>query len=399
MEGWGETLLAGKRGGRLVTLTRQSRTIAQVAEAPPRPGDSIYLTIDRSLQADAENILGQRLGAIVVLDPNTGHVLAMASYPRFDPNQFVGNLDPTVWVALIADPANPLLARGSQGLYPPGSVFKTVTLMAAMERLGLTADTTYTCTGTWNRLGNEFVKTCWLKSGHGTISLQEGLTQSCDVVFYELGLALQNSDPQILPDVARACGLGNPTGITGVQEANGLVPDREWKLAERGESWFPGDTVNMAIGQSFLLTTPLQIANLMAAIANGGRLYRPQLILRIVERSGTERAMPPEVLGALPASPQTLAVMRAALAAVPVRGTAREAFAGVTFTVAGKTGTSETGQEKPHAWFAGYAPAEAPQVVVAVIVEHVGEGSKEAAPLCRQMMDAYFARQAPPPTS
>jgi penicillin-binding protein 2 len=399
VEGWGETLLAGKRGGWLVTLTAQSRTVAQVAEAPPRPGDSIYLTIDKGLQSDAENILGQRLGAIVVLDPNTSYVLAMASYPRFDPNLFVGGIDPAVWSALISDPNNPLLARCSQGLYPPGSTFKPITLMAAMEKVGLAPDSTYTCTGTWNRLGNEFVKTCWLKSGHGTISLQEGLTQSCDVVFYEVGLALQNSDPQTLPDMARACGLGQQTGITGVQEAAGLVPDREWKLAQRGESWFPGDSVNLAIGQGYALTTPLQMANLMAAIANGGRLYRPQLVLRVVERSGTERVMPPEAVANLPASPQTLAVIRTALAAVPVRGTAREAFAGVGFTVAGKTGTSETGQEKPHAWFAGYAPAEAPQVVVVVVVEHAGEGSKEAAPLCRQIMEAYFARQAPPPTT
>jgi penicillin-binding protein 2 len=266
-----------------------------------------------------------------------------------------------------------------------------------MERLGLTADSTFTCTGTWNRLGNAFVKTCWLKSGHGVINLQNGLTQSCDVVFYEVGLALQQSDPQILPDVARACGLGKLTGITGVQEAGGLVPDREWKLAERGESWFPGDTVNLAIGQSFLLTTPLQIANIMAAVANGGNIYRPQLILRIVERSGTERSMQPEVLGNLPISPENLAVIRTALEGVTQgpRGTASEAFAGAAFTSAGKTGTSETGQEKPHAWFAGYAPAETPQVAISVVLEHSGEGSKEAAPLFRQMVEAYFARLTP----
>ncbi|MGC8877936.1 MAG: penicillin-binding transpeptidase domain-containing protein, partial [Anaerolineae bacterium] len=208
VEGWGETILAGKRGGRLVTLTRQNREATLIAEAPPRPGDSIYLSIDKGLQADAENILGQRPGAIVVLEVNTGFVLAMASYPRFDPNLFVNGIDPTTWTALVSDPNRPLLERCAQGVYPPGSVFKVVTMMAGMEHLGLTPDTTYTCLGTWNRLGNAFVKTCWLKAGHGTISLREGLTQSCDVVFYEVGLALQNRDPQILPDVARACGLG-----------------------------------------------------------------------------------------------------------------------------------------------------------------------------------------------
>ncbi|MCS7261094.1 MAG: penicillin-binding transpeptidase domain-containing protein, partial [Anaerolineae bacterium] len=345
----------------------------------------------------AENILGQRPGAIVVLEVHTGFVLAMASYPRFDPNLFVGGIDSTTWAALLNDPNRPLLERCAQGVYPPGSVFKVVTMMAGMEHLGLTPDTTYVCLGTWNRLGNAFVKTCWLKAGHGTISLQDGLTQSCDVVFYEVGLALQNRDPQILSDVARACGLGKPTGITGVQEVAGLVPDRVWKLRERAESWFPGDTVNLAIGQGFLLTTPLQIANLMAAIANGGRIYRPQLVLRVVERSGNERTMQPEVLGNLPVSARNLTVIREALKNVtrPPRGTAREAFAGASFTAAGKTGTAESGQEKPHAWFAGYAPAESPQIAVAVVLEHAGEGAKEAAPLFRQMVEAYLARLNP----
>jgi len=395
VEGWGEAILAGKRGGRLVTLTRQNREASLVAEVPPRPGDNIYLSIDKGLQADAENILGQRLGAIVVLDANSGLVLAMASYPRFDPNLFVSGIDAATWAALGNDPNRPFLERGTQGVYPPGSVFKVVTMMAGMEKLGLTRDTTYTCLGTWNKLGSAFVKTCWLKSGHGTINLQDGLTQSCDVVFYEIGLALHNSDPQILPDMARACGLGKPTGITGIQEVTGLVPDRAWKLSERAESWFPGDTVNLAIGQGFLLTTPLQIANLMAAIANGGRIYRPQLVLRIVERSGQERIMQPEVLGSLPVSAQNLVVIREALTNVtrPPRGTAREAFVGAGFTAAGKTGTAESGQEKPHAWFAGYVPAESPQVAIAVVLEHAGEGAKEAAPLFRQMVEAYLARQ------
>jgi penicillin-binding protein 2 len=398
VEGWGEVQLAGKRGGRLVTKTSQYREVAVIAEAPPRPGDSIYLTIDKGLQADAENILGQRLGAIVVLEPSTGFVLAMASYPRFDPNQFVDGLDAATWAALRDDTKRALWERGAQGTYPAGSIFKIATMIAGMEKLGLTAESPFTCNGRWNRLGSGFTKTCWLKSGHGQINLQNGLTQSCDVVFYEIGLALQNTDPQILPDVARACGLGNLTGISGVQEVAGVVPDRQWKLAEKGESWFPGDTVNLAIGQGDLQITPLQIANLVAAIANGGMIYRPQLIHRIVERAGTERVSQPEVKGYLPVSPQNLAVIRAAMEGVVKgpRGTAREAFADATFTCAGKTGTSETSREEPHAWFAGYAPAEAPQVAIAVVLENAGEGSKLAAPVFRQIVEAYLARQVLP---
>ncbi len=394
VEAWGEEILAGRRGGRLVTLTAQNHETSVVAQVAPKPGDSIYLTLDKGLQADAENILGERLGAIVVMDVNTGFVLAIASYPRFDPNLFATGIEQIDWTALSSDANNPLLGRGTQGQYPPGSVFKVVTMMAAMEKLGLTPDTTFTCLGTWNRLGENFVKTCWLTSGHGTINLRDGLTQSCDVVFYDVGLALQNADPEILPQMARACGLGALTGITGVEEAAGLVPDREWKLTEQGESWFPGDSVNMAIGQSYLLTTPLQVANLMAALANGGSLYRPRLVQRIAERTGNERLIEPEILARLPASPETLAVIRAAMEGVVngPRGTAREAFAGASFTAAGKTGTSETGQAEPHAWFAGYAPADSPKVAIAVILEHAGEGSEVAAPVFRQMFEAYLAR-------
>jgi penicillin-binding protein 2 len=174
------------------------------------------------------------------------------------------------------------------------------------------------------------------------------------------------------------------------------VPDPTWKLTEKGESWFPGDSVNLAIGQSYLLSTPLQIANLLAAVGNGGTLYRPQLVQRIAERSGTEQVSQPAALARLPVSAETLAVIQAALQGVVSgrRGTAREAFQGATFTAAGKTGTAETSQAAPHAWFAGYAPADSPQVAIAVVLEYAGEGSKEAAPVFRQMAEAYFARQS-----
>jgi penicillin-binding protein 2 len=400
VEGWGEPYLAGRRGGRLVTLTEHNEEVALVAETTSRPGGSIHLTIDKEFQADVERILGHRPGAIAVLDPNTGFVLAIASYPSFDPNLFATGIDPKTWADLSTNPHRPLVGRGTQGAYPPGSVFKIVTMATGMAELGLAADTPYICTGTWDRLGDEFVKTCWLETGHGHISLQDGLTQSCDVVFYEVGLALQNADPQLLPDGARAFGLGAATGIAGVEETAGLVPDPAWKLAQKAESWFPGDSVNLAIGQSYLLATPLQIANMLAAVGNGGTLYRPQLVRRIVEPIGPEQVNQPEVLTRLPISPEGLAAIRAGLeGVVSGRGTAREAFEGAAFTSAGKTGTSETGQEEPHAWFAGYAPAEVPQVAVAVLLEHAGEGSKEAAPLFRQVVEAYFARQSGAPTS
>ena len=393
VEGWGEPYLAGRRGGRLVTLTQHNEEVALVAETASRPGGSIHLTVDKGFQADVERILGQRQGAIVVLDPNTGFVLAIASYPGFDPNLFATGVDPKTWAALSTNPHRPLVGRGTQGAYPPASIFKIATMAAGMEALGLVATSPFVCTGTWDRLGDEFIKTCWLETGHGHINLQDGLTQSCDVVFYDVGLALHNVDPQLLPDAGRDFGLGTATGIAGVEETAGLMPDPAWKLAQKAESWFPGDSVNLAIGQSYLLSSPLQIANMLAAVGNGGTLYRPQLVRRIVEPIGPEQVNQPEVLARLPVSPEHLAVIRKGLEDVVsgVRGTAREAFEGMAFTAAGKTGTAETGQEEPHAWFAGYAPADAPQVAVAVLLEHAGEGSKKAAPLFRQVVEAYFA--------
>ncbi len=395
-ESWGEPYLAGRRGGRLVTLTKHNEEVAQVAEAFPRPGGSIYLTIDKGLQADAERILDQRPGAIAVIDPNSGFVLAAASYPRFDPGLFAAGIDQKAWRELSTNPHQPLVGRVTLGAYPPGSVFKIATMAAGMGKLGLVAGSPFVCTGTWDKLGEEFIKTCWLKTGHGQISLQDGLTQSCDVVFYEVALALHNADPQILPNTARDFGLGVVTGLAGVEETAGLVPDAAWKLAKKGEGWFPGDSVNLGIGQSYLLATPLQIANLLAAVGNGGTLHRPQLVQRIVEPVGPEQVTRPEVLDRLRVSPEHLLVIRTALEGVVSgqTGTAREAFQGATFTAAGKTGTAETGQEEPHAWFAGYAPANAPQVAVAVVLEHAGEGSKEAAPVFRKMVEAYFSRQS-----
>ncbi|MCG3209690.1 MAG: hypothetical protein FOGNACKC_03317 [Anaerolineae bacterium] len=395
VEAWSEDVLAGKPGARLAILNRDGKTVFDLARTDAQRAGSIYLTVDQVLQADAERILGRQLGAMVVLDSRTGFVLAMASYPRFNPNLFVNGIDQATWTALSTDPNRPFVNRCTVGVYPPGSVFKIVTIAAALEKLNLTYDASFYCTGTWNRLGDQFVKTCWLKSGHGRINLQDGLTQSCDSVFYDVGLALHEINPNILPDLGRAFGLGKLTGITGVEETTGLMPDPDWKQKELGESWFPGDTVNMAIGQGFLLVTPLQIAGLLAAVGNRGTLYKPQLIQRIANPANTEQVSQPQIVGQLPVSPENLAVIRTGLERVVSgpRGTARKAFAGAPFTAAGKTGTAESGQEQPHAWFAGYCPAESPEIAIAVILEHAGEGSQAAAPLFRQMAEAYFDRQ------
>jgi len=398
VEGWGEPFLAGRRGGRLVTNSAGSgggNVLSEVAAAAARPGGNIYLSLDIALQERAESILGARRGAIVVMEP-TGFIKAMVSYPRFLPDDFATGINPATWNALLNDPNRPLINRPTQGLYPPASVFKIVSAAAAMEYLGYGAETPFFCSGTWDGLGDEFVKKCWLERGHGPINLQEGLTQSCDVVFYEVGLALHREDPNWLSGMARAFGLGQETGLMGGGELAGVVPDAEWKQRVRKEPFFDGDAVNMAIGQGDILVTPLQIARLMAALGNGGILYRPQLVRRLSSRDAGDQFFEPETIGALPISATTLDVIQNGLFSVAHSryGTASQAFAGWGNTVVGKTGTAETVVDEPHAWFAGYSPAIEPQVVIVVLLENAGEGSEEAAPLYRAMADTFFGLNA-----
>jgi len=401
VERWGEIYLAGQRGSRLVVLDPRGRFVTTLAERPVVPGRSIYTTLDRNLQQAVEAILGDRTGAIVVLDPHNGQVLAMASSPAFDPNLFATGIAPETWEVLANDPRRPLLNRATQGTYPPGSVFKIITMAAVLETGLFTPQSTFTCTGLWTGLGPEWAKPCWLRRGHGTIDLVTALAASCDYTFYELGLQLYNHDPNVLPHYARLFGLGRPTGLEAASEAAGLVPDDAWKRETTGEGWAPGDNVNLAIGQGFLVVTPLQIAVMLAAIGNGGTIYRPQAVLRVAASPGEpEVTFPPQAVGQLPLTPEHLQAIRQGLlgATTDPRGTATHVFQGLGISVAGKTGTAQvdSGEAEPHAWFAGYAPAEDPQIAVVVVVEHGGEGSKAAAPLFRQVIETYFGLTTTP---
>jgi len=401
LERWGEPYLAGQRGGRLEIVTRQGQVVAVLADKPARESSSLYTTFDREFQKKVQDILGSRLGAIVVLEVNTGRVLALATYPRFDPNLFATGISPWDWQSLQSDWRRPLVNRATQGTYPPGSVFKIVTMAAGMEAGGLSASSTFLCRGVWTGLGPEWPKTCWLRSGHGNISLEKALTVSCDITFYQVGLMLNGVDENLLPDYARRCGFGAPTGIE-IEEEAGLVPDPAWKIQAKGEGWAPGDTVNMAIGQGELLVTPLQVANLLAAVGNGGTLYRPQVVEMIAsDPNEPEWTFRPVELARLPIGEEHLAVIRDSLYKVTAAsyGTAYRAFEGFALTAAGKTGTAESGQRLPHAWFAGYVPAEDPEIAIAVIVEHAGEGSVYAAPLFRRVAETYFQIRPRPETT
>ncbi len=397
LEAWGEEILAGQHGGALTIVTETGEKVTTLAEREIVPSRAIYTTFDRDFQEQVQTILGGRKGAIVVLDVHTGAVRALSSGPGFDPNVFIGPAGAVGRSQILADPHRPLFNRATQGTYPSASVFKIVTMSAAMEDAGMDPQqTSFYCPGYWEGLGPASRKTCWKTDGHGDIILQDGLTASCDVVFYAVGQTLDGVGQDVLPRFARGFGFGELTGLEGVTEDAGLVPDPDWKVNTIGEGWWIGDTVNLAIGQGYLLVTPLQVARMIAAVANGGTLYRPYIIERIgSEGSGEpEQVAQPEATGTLPISPEHLAAIQEALLGVTTRaiGTAANRFAGLNIPVAGKTGTAEVGGPDtiPHSWFAAYAPADNPEIAIVALVENAGEGTTVAAPLVRQVVEAYY---------
>lgn len=397
LELWGEPYLAGTRGGRLVILSPSNVVTATLANIPAKQSQNIYTTLDIDAQEITEKALSARAraGAAVVIDISNGNVLALASFPTWDPNKLSQRMTPAEFRALMNDPGDPLVNRASQSAFQPGSVFKIVSYAAAIEKGGYSSNALFNDPGFWDGLGQNNRKYCWTwpitGKGHGTISLSNALTQSCNVTFYQIGQKLDQIDRNLLPSFARAFGFGKETGIQ-LAESPGIVPDPNQGV------WRPGDPINLVIGQGELLTSPLQVANMLAAVANGGTLYKPNIVSRISSLAdGTEKTFPAEARGKLPVSAGTLASIRQALYRVTTDkdGTAVNAFKGSKVTVAGKTGTAEVFKEgEPHSWFAAYAPAENPKIAVVVIAEHGGEGSKTAAPIVREIVEKYFALPA-----
>jgi penicillin-binding protein 2 len=414
IERWGENYLSGTRGGVLTVIGPNGEYLTTIQEQEPKQARSIYTTFDMEFQAAVEQALAEaieshpmgRAGSIVVMDVQTGAIRAIASYPTYNPNIFDStrvNASEEL-SAVLNDSGRPLVNRVTQGEYPPGSTFKIVTFTAAVNSDLYTADSLYTSTGTWDRLGENFVKVDWRQGGHGTVSLRQALTVSCNSCFYDVGYNLDFVDQNYFPSVARQFGLGSPTGIVGLLEASGLIPDPAWKLANQGEGWATGDSVNMAIGQGFVLVTPLQMAWLIAAVANGGTLLRPTVIDRIGAGGGApEEAWPVEGTSSIPLTDQDRNYVRDALVAVATSdiGTASGVLRSMPIVTAGNTGTSETPSGVPHAWFAGYAPAapytqndgtviNAPEIAVVVMIENSGEGSAVAAPIFRRIVELYY---------
>lgn len=401
-----EEYLAGVRGGTLSLISPTGETIDVLHEVAAQPGRDVHTTFDAAFQRAVQTALEEGIvtygagqaGAAVVIDVNTGAIRAMASFPTFDVSAFSEVRDDAASVlqTLLDDPRNPLYNRASQGEYPPGSTFKMVTIASAMASGLFDKDTPYYCSGIWEEAGPNLVKYDWLRTGHGNLNLQQGLTGSCNPYMYHIGFTMENVNPFALPEMARGFGLGKPTQILGAPESIGAIPDPEWILNTYGTGWSPGDSINMAIGQGYVLATPLQIANMTAAIANGGAIYRPTLIERIAEAPGMpEQLIQPEVIGEVPIAPDDMRVVQAGMDDVTSNtqiGTAWDRFIDFPYSTAGKTGTAESPgvDTAPHAWFTGYMPVETPEVAIVVLVENGGGGYEIAAPIFRRIAELYY---------
>ena len=391
-----DRFLRGRAGQKLIEADALGHEKRTVSVEKPRAGDDLYLTIDLRLQKLAEELLGDEAGAIVALDPKTGEVLALASRPAFDPNVLSRELTAKQWEEVVQHEGRPLTNRATQGQYPPGSTFKIAMAAAALETKTVEPSTQIRCAGGY-QFGRRFYRD-WKAGGHGLMNVTEALVQSCDVFFYTAG---QRMGIDTIASYAKLFGLGSPTGIELPSERLGIVPSTDWKQKVRSEQWLPGETISASIGQGYVTVTPIQMASLTATVANNGVPVRPRLVKAVMDRAtGRVLELPSVPLSRLSIRPETLAIIRNALAGVVTEGTARSAKSSLV-TIAGKTGTAQAlslrlGPEKnipkkfrDHAWFVSYAPVESPRIAVTILVEHMGHGGSAAAPLAKQMIEAF----------
>ncbi len=426
-----EDLLRGVKGQKHIQVDAYEREILVVAEEPATQGDSIMLTIDVDLQQVVEDALRKgmeaahsKVGVALVMDPRTGEMLAMSALPTYDNNLFSGGISYEDYARLTNDPTHPLVNHAISGQYPPGSTFKLVPAAAALEAGAITANTRVTCHGTMY-LPNKYYPNdlkyaqpfyCWNLGGHGSLNIVGGLMNSCDIFFYQItgGYGdLQGLGIEGLSAGALAYGYGAETGIELPGELPGLIPSDRWKRLNYGESWLTGDTYNAAIGQGFVLATPLQVLNATSAVAAWGSLYRPQLVYQVIAPDGrVVDALEPDLIRQLPFSRPTIDLVRQGMrAAATPQGTAYLLnVPGVN--IAGKTGTAEFpgvdeegnlmldkyGHLPTHSWFTAFAPYEDPEISLLVFLDNGGEGSRTAVPIANDILRYYFGIEDPQPT-
>nr|MBC7244363.1 penicillin-binding protein 2 [Chloroflexota bacterium] len=411
-----EKALHGRKGQKHIEVDAFGREVNVLAIDPPQPGHSIILTLDLDLQRAAETALregmrrvGSTAGVVVAMNPQTGEILAMVSLPSYDNNLFARGITTQDYEQLSADPERPLLNHAISGQYPPGSTFKIIPAAAGLEEGVIDYKTRLTCAGKL-LLPNKYfpddpvkaqVFKCWNIWGHGALNVTEAIAQSCDIYFYQVGGGFKDFNGlgiERLGEYARAFGFGELTGIALPGEAAGLIPDDYWKRVTYGEPWVTGDTYNAVIGQGYVLVTPLQLLNATAAIANGGKLYRPQVVYRIIDSEGRiVQDYAPEVIRQVPVSAQNLEIVREGMRAAVTRGTAHRVNL-AEVAVAGKTGTAEypgprdaEGYLPTHAWFTAFAPYEEPEIALVVFVSGGHEGAKVAVPIAAQILRAYYS--------
>jgi penicillin-binding protein 2 len=402
-----EEVLRGQSGGQQVEVDALGRRVRVLHEVTDVPGYTAQLTIDRQLQQTAFEAMQGKEATVVALDVHSGAVLAMVSTPAYDPNVFARGIKAEEWRALIKDPLRPLSNRATQGQFPPGSTFKIVMAIAALEEGVIEPETRISDPGFYY-FGNRAFRD-WKKQGHGSVDLHKAIVESCDVYFYQLGPRLGIDR---IAKWARALGLGEKSGVALDDERSGTIPDTEWKRKRFRQPWYPGETVSVAIGQGYVTTTPLQMAVMMATVANGGTVYRPRIVSKVESFDrALVREYGPEIIRTVPMKPSTIARVRNALAdAVKSPSGTGGAARTPIVEIAGKTGTAQVIEMKgaylkseqisymnrDHAWFVSYAPAQNPQIAVVVLVEHGGHGGSAAAPIAKKVIEKYMELQNEP---
>jgi penicillin-binding protein 2 len=379
--------LRGSPGERVIEVDALGRELRLLQQRRAVKGQDITVSIDIGIQGAVHAAFGKKAGAVAAVDPGSGEILALESFPSFDPNTFAQGLMHEEWNKLVSDGKKPMLNRTLQSQYPPGSIFKIVTAIAALEEGVITPETNIYCKGIINY--GKWSFGCWRKGGHGLVDFHKAVVESCDVFFYELG---KRVGIERIYRYATAMGLGKPTGMDLAKEKTGLIPNAQWKKENRGLPWYLGDTFISAIGQGFVSVTPLQAAVMTATFANGGYIYIPTL-----RKGETFHAKPIQLKS------DTVLLLKQALrgAVNESNGTGKGARSSIV-TIAGKTGTAQVASKKrgsgderfaDHAWFVAFAPVEKPGIAVAVLVEHGGGGGAVAAPIAKKAIEAYFMNQ------
>ncbi len=383
-----EDLLRGIDGGKQIEVNAKGRVVRVLGEKPTLQGNTLHLTIDRALQVAAHRALGSQVGGVVAVDPRTGAVLAMASRPGFDPNIFVKGVKPKDWKKIADNKHTPMQNRAVQNAYPPGSTFKPIVAIAALMNGACSPSTTVVCRGSIP-LGRR-VKRCW--KVHGAVDMNQAIAQSCDIWFYAVSKRLGIDR---LAPVAKSFGIGSKTGIDLPSEKAGKMPDSEWKKRVHHESWYPGDTLNVGIGQGYVQVTPLQMAVACAAVANGGTIYQPYLVEKAVGTDGsTKWSHTVTVTANVDAPASAYDIVRRGMRTAVTSGTARVVNL-PDVAVGAKTGSAEDPPRAAHGWFICYAPADNPQIAIACIIEQGRHGATSAAPVCRAILDVFFNKRKP----